>query len=172
MTGSAASARKGLKALQALRGTEAKEFAWAVQGLEQVIMGMRTAIESAHEYVYTASASPVLLDHLRGSFSTAKNRGVIIEQITTTPGCQQISGLEHYLTVRVAMLSKERLMEGFREIFQTQKLSIDEWEPTRILIMNVAGRESIGVFLSGDDTTQPWSLHSRSRLVVLLNDRL
>ncbi len=168
VTSSASSARKALKGLQTLRGTDAKEFAWSVQGMEQVIMGMRTSIESAQEYVYIASAWPVLLNHLRGAFSTAKNRGVSIELITTTPGFEQVKGLEHYLTMSVAMPGKDLFMESFREIFQAPRLSPDDWEPTRILIMNVDGRESIGVFLPGDDATQPWSLHIRSRLVVLI----
>ncbi|MFX1559942.1 MAG: TrmB family transcriptional regulator, partial [Promethearchaeota archaeon] len=68
---SAASARKMLKGLQSLRGTEAKEFAWAVQGMEQVIVGLRTAIENAQEFIYIASASPSLLGRLRGAFSEA-----------------------------------------------------------------------------------------------------
>jgi sugar-specific transcriptional regulator TrmB len=168
VTSSATSARKTLKGLQTLRGTDAKEFAWAVQGMEQVIMGMRTAIDDAQEYVYIASAWPVLLNHLRGAFSTAKNRGVNIELITTTPGFEQVKGLEHYLTMSVAMPGKDLLMESFKEIFQAPQLTPDDWEPTRILIMNVDGRESIGVFLPGDDATQPWLLHIRSRLVVLI----
>jgi sugar-specific transcriptional regulator TrmB len=168
VTSSASSARKILKGLQALRGTEAKEFAWAVQGMEQVIMGMRTAIENAQEYVYIASASPVLLSHLRGAFGTAKNRGVKIELITTTPGSKEVTGLDHYLTLRIAMPSKDLLMESFKELFQTPMISKDEWEPARMLIVNIDGRESIGVFLPGDDTTQPWSLHIRSRLVVFI----
>ena len=168
VTSSATSARKVLKGLQALRGTEAKEFAWAVQGMEQVIMGMRAAIENAQDYVYIASASPVLLSHLRGAFSSAKNRGVKIELITTTPGSIEVTGLDRYLTVRIAMPSKELLMESFKELFQTPMLSQDDWEPTRILILNIDGRESIGVFMPGDDTTQPWSLHIRSQLVVFI----
>ena len=168
VTSSATSARKALKGLQALRGTEAKEFAWAAQGLEQVIMDMRTSIESAQEYVYIASASPGLLSHLRGAFSTAKNRGVNIELMTTTPGLEEIKGLEHYLNARVAMPGKDLLMESFRELFQAPNLSPDDWEPTRILIMNVDGCESIAVFLPGDDATQPWLLHIHSRLVVLI----
>ncbi|RDE13113.1 MAG: hypothetical protein C4K48_09105 [Candidatus Thorarchaeota archaeon] len=168
VTSSATSARKVLKGLQALRGTEAKEFAWAVQGLEQVIMDMRTAIESAQEYVYIASASPGLLSHLRGAFSTAKNRGVNIELTTTTPGFEEVKGLEHYLNARVAMPGKDLLMDGFREMFQTPSLSPDDWEPTRILIMNIDGRESIAVFLPGEETTQPWLLHIRSRLVIFI----
>lgn len=168
VTSSATSARKALKGLQALRGTEAKEFAWAVQGMEQVIMGMRAAIENAQDYVYIASASPVLLGHLRGAFSSAKNRGVKIELITTTPGSIEVTGLDRYLTVRIAMPSKELLIESFKELFQTPMLSQDDWEPTRILILNIDGRESIGVFMPGDDTTQPWSLHIRSRLVVFI----
>jgi len=168
VTGSATSARKVLKGLQALRGTEAKEFAWAVQGMEQVIMGMRAAIENAQDYVYIASASPIILSHLRGAFSTAKNRGVNIELITTTPGSKEVTGLDHYLTIHIAMPSKELLMESFKELFQTPMLSQDEWEPTRMLILNIDGRESIGVFMPGDDTTQPWSLHIRSQLVVFI----
>jgi len=165
---SATSARKKLKGLQSLRGIEAKEFAWAVQGMEQVIMGLRTAIENAEEFVYIASASPGLLGHLRGAFSTAKSRDVNIELFTTTPGSQEVPGLEHYLTVTIAMPGKELLMESFNEIFQSPPLSSDEWEPTRMLIVNVDGRESIGVFLPGDDSSQPWALHIRSRLVVLI----
>lgn len=168
VTSSATSARKVLKGLQALRGTDAKEFAWAVQGMEQVIMDMRAAIETAQDYVYIASASPILLSHLRGAFSTAKNRGVVIELITTTPGSKAVAGLDRYLTVRIAMPSKDLLMESFREVFQTPMPSEDEWEPTRMLIMNIDGRESIGVFLPGDETTQPWSLHIRSSLVVFI----
>ena len=165
---SATSARKMLKGIQSLRGKEAKEFAWAVQGMEQVIVGLRTAIESAQEYVYIASASPTLLGHLRGAFSAAKSRGVAIELFTTTPGSQEVSGLEHYLTVTIAMPSKDLLMESFKEVFQSPPISPEEFEPTRMLIMNVDGRESIGVFLPGDDTSQPWALHIRSRLVVLI----
>jgi sugar-specific transcriptional regulator TrmB len=168
VTSSATSARKVLSGLQALRGVEAKEFAWAVQGMEQVIMGIRSAIENAQEFVYIASASPVILGHLRGAFSTAKNRGVKIELITTTPGSKEVAGLEHYLTLRIAMPSKELLMESFKELFQTPMISKDDWEPTRMLIVNIDGRESIGVFLPGDDATQPWSLHIRSRLVVFI----
>ena len=165
---SATSARKKLQGLQSLRGTEAKEFAWAVQGMEQVIMGLRASIENAKEYIYIASASPSLLGHLRGSFSAAKSRGVEIELFTTTPGSQEVPGLEHYLNVSIAMPSKELLMESFMEVFQSPSLSPEEWEPTRMLIMNVDGRESIGVFLPGDDTSQPWALHIRSRLVVMI----
>jgi HTH-type transcriptional regulator, sugar sensing transcriptional regulator len=166
--GSVTSARKVLKGLQDLRGTEAKEFAWASQGMEQVIMGMRTAIENAQEYVYIASASPGLLGRLRGAFSTAKNRGVTIELYTITPGRLQIPGLEHYLTVKITSPNKDRLTEGFSEIFQSPGLPSDEFELTRMLIMNVDGKESIGVFLPGDDSSQPWSLHIRSRLVVFI----
>jgi sugar-specific transcriptional regulator TrmB len=165
---SATSARKMLKGLQSLRGTEAKEFAWAEQGKEQVIVGLRTAIESAQKYVYIASASPTLLGHLRGAFSAAKSRGVTSELFTTTPGSQEVPGLEHYLTVTIAMPSKDLLMESFKEVFQSPPISPEEFEPTRMLIMNVDGRESIGVFLPGDDTSQPWALHIRSRLVVLI----
>lgn len=165
---SASSARKMLKGLQSLRGTEAKEFAWAVQGMEQVIMGLRTAIENAQEYIYIASVSPSLLGHLRGAFSAAKSRDVKIELFTTTPGSHEVPGLEHYLQVTIAMPSKDLLLESFMEVFQSPPLSPDEWEPTRMMIMNVDGRESIGVFLPGDDTSQPWALHIRSRLVVLI----
>lgn len=166
--GSVTSARKVLKGLQDLRGTEAKEFAWASQGMEQVIMGMRTAIENAQEYVYIASASPGLLGHLRGAFSNAKSRGVVIELFTITPGRLEIPGLEHYLEVKVMSPSTDVLTEGFSEIFQSPGLLPDEWEPTRMLIMNVDGKESIGVFLPADESSQPWSLHIRSRLVVLI----
>jgi len=166
--GSATNARKMLKGLQSLRGTEAKEFAWAVQGMEQVIMGLRTAIESAQEHVYIASASPGLLNHLRGAFSTAKSRDVKIELFTTTFGSQEIPGLEHYLTVTIAMPSKDLLIESFKEVFQSPPISPEEFEPTRMLIVNVDGRESVGVFLPGDDSSQPWALHIRSRLVVLI----
>jgi len=165
---SATHARRMLKGLQSMRGTEAKEFAWAVQGMEQVIMGLRTAIESAQEYVYIASASPGLLGHLRSAFSTAKSRDVKIELFTTTPGSQEVPGLEHYLTVIIAMPSKELLMESFKEVFQSPSISPEEFEPTRVLIVNVDGRESIGVFLPGDDSSQPWALHIRSRLGVLI----
>lgn len=166
--GSATSARKILKGLQDLRGTEAKEFAWATQGMEQVIMGMRTAIENAREYVYIASASPSLLGKLRGAFSNAKSRDVKIEVFTTTPGSQEISGLEHYLKVTILMPSKEILLESFKEIFQAPDLDNLEVEPTRMLIMNVDGRESVGVFLPPDETSRPWALHIRSRLVVMI----
>jgi len=165
---SATSARKKLKGLQSLRGTAAKEFAWAVQGMEQVIMGLRTSVENAQEYIYIASASPSLLGHLRGAFSAAKSRGVEIELFTTTPGSQEVPGLEHYLKVSIAMPSPDRLMESFKEVLQSPSLSPDEWEPTRMLIVNVDGRESIGVFLPGGDTSQPWALHIRSRLVVMI----
>jgi sugar-specific transcriptional regulator TrmB len=166
--GSATNARQMLKGLQSLRGTEAKEFAWAVQGMEQVIMGLRTAIESAQEHVYIASASPGLLNRLRGAFSTAKSRDVKIELFTTTFGSQEILGLEHYLTVTIAMPSKDLLIESFKEVFQSPPISPEEFEPTRMLIVNVDGRESVGVFLPGDDSSQPWALHIRSRLVVLI----
>jgi sugar-specific transcriptional regulator TrmB len=165
---SATSARKKLKGLQSLRGTEAKEFAWAVQGMEQVIVGLRTAIESAQEFIYIASASPNLLGHLRGAFSAAKSRDVKIELFTTTPGSQEVPGLEHYLEISIAMPSTELLLESFKEVFQAPPLTPDEWEPTRMLIVNVDGRESIGVFLPGEDTSQPWALHIRSRLVVMI----
>lgn len=166
--GSASSARKVLKGLQDLRGIETEEFAWANQGMEQVIMDMRTAIENAQEYVYIASASPGLLGRLRSAFSNAKSRGVEIELYTITPGRLEIPGLDHYLTVKVTSPNKNLLTEGFSEIFQSPGLTQDEWEPTRMLIMNVDGKESIGVFLPGDDSSQPWSLHIRSRLVVLI----
>ncbi|MGY5879741.1 MAG: helix-turn-helix domain-containing protein [Candidatus Thorarchaeota archaeon] len=166
--GSASSARKVLKGLQALRDTESKEFAWAVEGMEQVIVGMRTAIEEAQEYVYIASASPDLLGRLRGAFSNAKNRDVKIEVFTTTPGAQEIAGLEHYLKVTIIMPSKEILMESFKEVFQAPDLDKLEMEPSRMLIMNVDGRESVGVFLPPDDTSRPWALHIRSRLVVMI----
>jgi sugar-specific transcriptional regulator TrmB len=165
---SATSARKMLQGLQSLRGTEAKEFAWAVQGMEQVIMGLRSAIENAQEYIYIASVSPSLLGHLRGAFSTAKSRDVKIELFTTTPGSLEVPGLEHYLKVSIAMPSKDVLMESFKEIFQPAPLISEEMEPTRMLIMNVDGRESIGVFLPPDDSSQPWALHIRSRLVVMI----
>jgi sugar-specific transcriptional regulator TrmB len=165
---SATSARGLLKGLQSLRGIEAKEFAWAVQGMEQVIMGLRTAIENAQEYIFIASAAPSLLGHLRGAFSAARSRDVRIELFTTTPGSQEIPGLEHYLKVNIAMPNKDLLIESFKEVFQTPPLSPEEWEPTRMLIVNVDGRESIGVFLPGDETSQPWALHIRSRLVVLI----
>ena len=165
---SATSARKKLQGLQSLRGTEAKEFAWAVQGMEQVIVGLRTAIESAQEFVYIASASPSLLGHLRGAFSAAKSRDVKIELFTTTPGSQEVPGLEHYLKISIAMPSKDLLVETFKEILQAPPISPEEFEPTRMMIMNVDGRESIGVFLPGDDTSQPWALHIRSRLVVMI----
>lgn len=165
---SATSARKILRGLQSLRGTEAKEFAWTAQGMDQVIMDMRAAIESAQEFVYIASASPGLLGHLRGSFSAARNRGVDIKLFTTTPGTREISGLEHYMTVHIAMPSQNVLIETFNEVFQSPILPTDEWEPTRMLITNIDGRESVGIFLPGDDTSQPWALHIRSRLVVLI----
>ena len=168
VTSSATSARKLLKGLQSLRGTEAKEFAWAVEGMDQVIVGLRTAIEKSQQYVYIASAAPHLLSHLRGAFSGAKSRGVEIELFTTTPGSKIVPGIEHYLKVTIAMPSKDLLIESFKEIFQTAPLDADEWEPSRMMIMNVDGRESIGVFLPGDDTSQPWALHIRSRLVVLI----
>jgi sugar-specific transcriptional regulator TrmB len=165
---SAAGARKMLKGLQSLRGTEVKEFAWAVQGLEQVIMCLRTAIENAQDYIYIASASPGLLGHLRGAFSTAKNRNVRIELYTTTPGSREVPGLEHYLKIIIAIPRIDLLVESFKEVFQSPQLSSEEWEPTRMLIVNVDGRESIGVFLPGDDSSQPWALQIRSRLVVLI----
>jgi hypothetical protein len=151
-----------------LRGTEAKEFAWASQGMEQVIMGMRTAIENAQKFVYIASASPIILKKMRGAFSSAKSRDVKIEVFTTTPGAQEISELEHYLKVTILMPSKETLMENFREIFQAPDWEDIEVEPTRMLIMNIDGRESVGVFLAPDDTSHPWALHIRSRLVVMI----
>ena len=166
--GSASSARKVLKGLQALRDTESKEFAWAVEGMEQVIVGMRTAIEEAQDYVYIASASPGLLGRLRGAFSNAKSRDVKIEVFTTTPGAQEIAGLDHYLKVTIIMPSKEILMESFKEVFQAPDLDKIEMEPSRLLIMNVDGRESVGVFLPPDDTSRPWALHIRSRLVVMI----
>jgi HTH-type transcriptional regulator, sugar sensing transcriptional regulator len=166
--GSASSARKVLKGLQSLRTTESKEFAWAVEGMEQVIVGMRTAIEEAQEYVYIASASPELLGRLRGAFSNAKSRDVKIEVFTTTPGAQEIAELDHYLKVTVIMPSKEILMESFKEVFQAPDLDKIEMEPSRLLIMNVDGRESVGVFLPPDDTSRPWALHIRSRLVVMI----
>jgi len=165
---SATSARSKLKGLQSLRGTEAKEFAWAVQGMEQVIMGLRTSIENAQEYIFIASASPSLLGNLRGAFSTAKSRSVKIELFTTTPGSQEVPGLEHYLKISIAMPGKDVLMESFMEVFESPPLSPDEWEPARMLIVNVDGRESIGVFLPADDSSQPWALHIRSRLVVMI----
>ncbi|MFX1578606.1 MAG: TrmB family transcriptional regulator [Promethearchaeota archaeon] len=165
---SATSARKKLKGLESLRGTEAREFAWAVQGVEQVIMGLRTAIENAQEYILIASASPGLLGRLRGAFSAAKSREVKTELFTTTPGSHEVPGLEHYLKVSIAMPSPDLLMESFKEVFQSPRLSPDEWEPTRMLIVNIDGRESIGVFLPGDDKSQPWALHIRSRLVVMI----
>jgi sugar-specific transcriptional regulator TrmB len=165
---SSSSARKVLQGLQALRGTESKEFAWAVEGMEQVIVGMRTAIEEAQEFVSIASASPLLLGKLRGAFSNAKSRDVKIDVYTTTPGAKEIEGLDHYLTVKIAMPSKDVLMESFKEIFQSPPLPAEEMEPARMLIMNVDGRESIGVFLPPDDTSQPWALHIRSRLVVMI----
>ena len=165
---SATSARKLLKGLQNLRGTEAKEFAWATQGMEQVIMGLRTAIENAQEYVYIASASPDLLGRLRSAFSNAKFRDVKIEVFTTTLGAQEIVELEHYLKVTIIMPNEEILMESFKEIFQAPDLDKLEMEPSRMLIMNVDGRESVGVFLPPDDTSRPWALHIRSRLVVMI----
>jgi hypothetical protein len=66
------------------------------------------------------------------------------------------------------MPSTELLLESFKEVFQAPPLTPDEWEPTRMLIVNVDGRESIGVFLPGEDTSQPWALHIRSRLVVMI----
>jgi hypothetical protein len=66
------------------------------------------------------------------------------------------------------MPGKDLLMESFKEVFQSPPISPEEFEPTRMLIMNVDGRESVGVFLPGDDTSQPWALHIRSRLVVLI----
>jgi sugar-specific transcriptional regulator TrmB len=166
---SSASARRILRGLQELRGTKAKEFAWADHGMEQVIMGLRTTIENAQEYIHIASASPTILSHLRGAFSSAKNRGVDIELITTTPGSGEAPGLEHYMTIRVAMPTGGILIESFKEMFQSPiELSDGEWEPTRMLIMNVDGQESVGVFLPSDASAQPWSLHIRSRLVVLI----
>lgn len=165
---SAAGARKVLLGLQALRGKESKEFAWAVEGMEQVLVGMRTAIEEAEEYVYIASASPELLGRLRGAFSTAKSRGVKIEVYTTTPGAQEIVGLDHYLNVKIAMPGKDVLIESFMEIFQSPNFPSDELEPARMLIMNIDGRESIGVFLPPDESSQPWALQIRSRLVVMI----
>jgi len=165
---SVSSARKVLQGLQALRDTESKEFAWAVEGMEQVIVGLRTAIEEAQEYVYIASASPNLLGRLRGAFSSAKSRDVNIEVFTTTPGAQEIAGLEHYLKVTIIMPSKEILMESFKEVFQAPDLDKLEMEPSRMLIMNVDGRESVGVFLPPDDASRPWALHIRSRLVVMI----
>lgn len=166
---SASSARKVLQGLQGLRDTRPKEFAWAVEGMDQVVVGMRTAIEEAQEFVSIASASPVLLGRLRGAFSSARSRNVKIEVYTTTPGAMEIKDLNHYLDVKIAMPSKEILLESFREVFQTPpNLEPDEMEPTRMLIMNIDGRESIGVFLPSDDTSQPWALHIRSRLVVMI----
>lgn len=165
---SASSARKVLKGLQVLRNTESKEFAWAVQGMEQVIVGMRSAIEAAQEFVYIASVSPEILGKLRGAFSSAKSRDVKIEVYTTTPGAMEIEGLEHYLDVKIAMPGKEVLMESFMEVFQSPDFASDEMEPARMLIINVDGRESIGVFLPPDDSSQPWALHVRSRLVVMI----
>ncbi len=157
-----------LKALQDTRKEEPKEFAWAVRGHEQILVDMRTAIENAKDYVYIASASPSLVGHLRTAFSTAKSQDVRIELITTTLGAQEVVGLDHYLTITIAMPNKEVLLESFKEVFQDPHLSPDEWEPTRMLIMNIDGHESIGVFLAKDDSTQPWALHIRSRLVVLI----
>jgi hypothetical protein len=130
---------------------------------------MRTAIEEAQEFVSIASAYPTLLGRLRGAFSSAKSRDIRIEVYTTTPGAMEIEDLKHYLDVKIAMPSKEILLESFKEVFQTPpELLPDELEPTRMLIMNIDGRESIGVFLPGDDTSQPWALHIRSRLVVMI----
>ncbi|MFW9767337.1 MAG: TrmB family transcriptional regulator [Candidatus Thorarchaeota archaeon] len=166
---SASSARKVLQGLQVLRDTRPKEFAWAVEGMDQVIVGLRSAIEEAEEFVSIASASPVLLGRLRGAFSSAKNRDVKIEVYTTTPGAMEIEDLKHYLDIKIAMPSKEILLESFKEVFQTPPdLHPDEMEPTRMLIMNVDGRESVGVFLPSDESSQPWALHIRSRLVVMI----
>ncbi len=165
---SATGARRVLKELQSLRGEEAKEFAWATQGMEQVLMGMRTAIESAEEHVYIASAAPGILGRLRGALSSAKSKGVNLELFTITPGRMEVKGLEHYLNVNILSPNKELLMESFKEVFQNPNLTQDEWEPTRMLIMNVDGKESVGVFLPGDETSKPWALHIRSRLVVLI----
>ena len=131
-------------------------------------MDIRTAIENAKNYVHIASASPEILNHLRTAFSAAKSQGVNIELITTTFGAKEIEGLEHYLNISIGMPTKEILLESFKEVFQDPQIPPDEWEPTRMLIMNVDGCESVGVFLSKDDSIQPWALHIRSRLVVLI----
>ncbi len=157
-----------LKALQESRKQEPKEFAWAVRGHEQILVDIRTAIENAGNYVKIASASPEILGHLRTAFSAAKNQGISIELITTTSGAREVVGLEHYLSVNIGMPTKEILLESFKEIFQNPQIPPDEWEPTRMLIMNVDGHESVGVFLPKDDSSQPWALHIRSQLVVLI----
>ncbi len=59
-------------------------------------------------------------------------------------------------------------MESFKEVFQAPDLDKIEMELSRMLIMNVDGRESVGVFLPPDDTSRPWALHIRSRLVVMI----
>ncbi|TFG27253.1 TrmB family transcriptional regulator [Candidatus Thorarchaeota archaeon] len=165
---SANSSLSVLVALQNSRRKESKEFAWVLRGLEQMLMDMRTSIENAEEYVYIATAGPAILGQLRGAFSIAKNKGVDLKLFTTTPGSQEVVGLEHYLSINIAMPGSEVLKEGFKDFFQGSQIIADELEPTRMLIMNIDGRESIGVFLAKDETSQPWSLHVRSRLVVII----
>ena len=157
-----------LLALQNSRREEPKEFAWASRGVEQMLMDMRTSIENAEEYVYIATAGPAILGQLRSSFSIAKGKGVDLKLFTTTPGSQEVAGLEHYLSINIAMPGSEELKEGFKDFFQGPQIIADDLDPTHMLIMNIDGRESIGVFLAIDDASQAWSLHIRSRLVVII----
>ena len=80
--GSVKSSMTVLSSLQSSRKEEPKEFAWAVRGHEQMLMDIRTSIEKAKKFVYIASASPAILNHLRGAFSIAKSQGVDIKLIT------------------------------------------------------------------------------------------
>ena len=164
---SAETARRMLKSLENSRGKDAEEFAWAITGREKIIMGMRSAIERAEKYIYAASGTPDMLGPLRVPLGAAKKRGVQVILYTTSFGAEASTELKHYIDVRTVAPDQTVLIQSMSEVLQVPVLLEGAWQPDQLTLMNIDGRESVGVFRSNIEGQDPWSLHIRNPLVVL-----
>jgi sugar-specific transcriptional regulator TrmB len=165
---SAETARRMLKDLENSRGEEEEEFGWAVTGREKIIMGIRSAIERAEKYIYAASAAPDLLGPVRVPLGAAKQRGVEVILYTTKFGLKEAAELQHYIDVRPIAPDERALTKSMSEVLQAPALLEGDWQPNQLLVMVIDGKESVGVFRSNVEGQDPWALHIRNPLVVLI----
>lgn len=164
---SAEDARRMLKALESSRVEKPEEFAWALQGRDQVIMGLRGAIERAKEFITAATAAPDILGPLRVPLGAAKKRGLRVELYTTSMGAESVSELKHYIDVKQVAPSSDLLVKSMAEVLDVPSFGVPDFRPDQLMVMVIDGKESVGVFRPGSGNHTPWSLHIRSPLVVM-----
>ncbi len=160
-------AKRMLKALETSRVEKPEEFAWALQGRDQVIMGIRGAIERAKEFIVAATAAPDILGPLRVPLGAAKKRGLRVELYTTSMGAASVSELSHYIDVKQVAPSSDLLVKSMAEVLDVPSFGVPDFRPDQLMVMVIDGKESVGVFRPGANSQTPWSLHITSPLVVM-----